>query len=70
MLDHPLEIRPPEVKKQNKMPDFLHTKLYLYILSENIRVSVELSPSFAVEGGEQHFATPCMMLILKNLLSS
>ena len=33
------------------MTDFLHTKLYLNILSENIRVSVELSPSFAVEGG-------------------
>ena len=46
-LDHSLQIRPPEVNQQSKMPDFLHTKLYLNMLSKNIRFSVELSPSFA-----------------------
>ena len=59
-LDHPLQIRPLEVNQQSKMPDFLHTELYLNMFSENIMVGVKLSPSFAVEGGHRWFATPCI----------
>ena len=60
-LDHPLKIRPLEVNQQRKMPDFLHTKLYLNMISENIRVRVELLPSFAVEGGTDDLQHPVVI---------